>query len=76
MDMNGTVNQRDSINYNWPLLAVTQGLVVTANTHRLLFQKLLAMRQAYKHTCAHTNVFTSVPEMNESLLQFSLTWLL
>lgn len=40
MDMNGTVNQRDSINYNWPLLAVTQGLVVTANTHRLLFQKL------------------------------------
>lgn len=66
MDMNGTVNQRDSINYNWPLLAVTQGLLVSANTQCLLFQKLLTMRQTYKHMCAHTNVFTSVPKMNET----------
>ncbi len=66
MDMNGTVNQRDSINYNWPLLAVTQGLLMSVNTQRLLFQKLLTMRQTYKHMCACTNVFTSVPKMNET----------
>lgn len=65
MDMNGTVNQRDSINYNWPLLAVTQGLLVCANTHRLLFQKLLTVRrQTYQHLCAHTSVSTSAPELN------------
>lgn len=52
MDMNGTVNQRDSINYNWPLLAVTQGLVVTANT-------LITSEASYNeadiqaHVCAH-----------------------
>lgn len=35
MDMNETVNQTDSINYNWPLLAVTQGLSVECE-HTLL----------------------------------------
>ncbi len=66
MDMNGTVNQRDSINYNWPLLAVTQGLLVSADTQRLLFQKLLTIRQTHKHMCSHTNVFTLVPKMSET----------
>ncbi len=45
MDMNGTVNQRDSINYNWPLLAVTQGLLVSADTQRLLGSRGLMVRE-------------------------------
>lgn len=75
MDMNGSVNQRDSINYNWPLLAVTQGLVSANTQQRLLFQKLLAMRQTYKHMCAYTHTFTHRwPKwMKRQLLHFSLT---
>jgi len=56
MDMNGTVNQRDSINYNWPLLAVTQGLTRIAYYFRSFLQwgghtSICARTQMSSHQC-------------------------